>query len=40
VTASVLGVTGRIRVLVALPLDEEDESTFVGLLQVEAVHAA
>ena len=31
-----LVLASRIRVLVAMPFDEADESPFVGLLQVEA----
>jgi hypothetical protein len=31
-----LELASRIRVLVAMPFDEADESPFVGLLQVEA----
>jgi hypothetical protein len=36
VTASYFGVAGQSGVLVAMPFDEEDESPFVELLQVEA----
>ena len=34
-----LGAGKRFRVLDLVPFDEEDESPFVGLLQVEAVSA-
>ena len=36
VTASHFPCSGSVRVLVAMPFDEEDESPFVGLLQVVA----
>ena len=36
VTASYFRCCGSVRVLAAMPSDEEDESPFVGLLQVEA----
>jgi hypothetical protein len=36
VTASYFGVAGQSGVLDVVPFEEEDESPFVGVLQVEA----